>query len=138
MAAIAALVELLVPLLGLLIVLMAGHPWRVAAWVVGGLGMAAIAAHWVTYMRGRAIADRFDTLQARLAFISLTLYATFFAAGFMPSSVGLYLLAGISTWLLLSGSIEAWWLLEPKGMQDPNRSDIRQSANLGEGAEGTA
>ncbi|TMQ91684.1 hypothetical protein ETD83_29730 [Actinomadura soli] len=68
-AAIAALAELLIPLLTALFVLTATHPWRLAAWIIGALGLAVVVSHWVLYFRDRhgSHCGRFDTVQARLA-----------------------------------------------------------------------
>lgn len=113
MAAIASLTEFMVPLLASLIMLMPGNPWRIAAWAVGGLGVVAVLTHWTTFWRFRPLADRFDRGHARGAVISLALYTAFLSGGFMHRSTGLYLIGGVAVWLLFSGAIQAWWLLEP-------------------------
>lgn len=113
MAAIASLTEFMVPLLASLIMLMPGNPWRIAAWAVGGLGVVAVLTHWTTFWRFRPLADQFDRGHARGAVISFALYTGFLSGGFMQRSTGLYLIGGISVWLLFSGAIQAWWLLEP-------------------------
>ena len=118
--ALAALFELLIPLFMALIALMAGHPWRVAAWISGGLGILVVAVHWILYMWDRKIRDNFDLLQARGAWISFAVYSTMILGGGLGTSLGLYLIAGMSIWLLFSGAFEAWWHLEPRGVTPPS------------------
>jgi hypothetical protein len=118
--ALAALFELLIPLFMALIALMADHPWRVAAWVSGGLGILVVAIHWFLYVRDRSIRDNFDLLQARGAWISFAVYSTMIVGGGLGNPLGLYLMGGTSIWLLFSGAFEAWWHLEPRGVTPPS------------------
>jgi hypothetical protein len=54
------------------------------------------------------------------AWISFVVYVAMITEGFLEPSVGLYLVGGVSIWLLSSGAIEAWWLLEPRGIAPPS------------------
>lgn len=113
--ALSALFELLVPLFAALITLLADHPWRYAACIAGSLGLITVGIHWTLYYWDRKVVDKFDKLQARGALLSFVIYSTMIAGGVLGTSSGLYLVGGISIWLLLSGAFEAWWHLEPKG-----------------------
>jgi hypothetical protein len=106
-----ALGELLVALFVSLISLMAGNPWRTAAMVAGGFGVMVILMHWYFFILDNEAAKRFDRVQAKTAWFSLALYVTVFISGFLDPKPGLYIIAGISTWLLFSGASEAWLLL---------------------------
>lgn len=127
-AAWAALVELFVPLLASLITLMNGNPWQVASGVAGGLGLFVVAAHWLIFFRfpkgdheqpiedadTKTLVEKFNRLQLRGSLISIIVYGTMMIALFNPWAWGLHLLAICCVWLLVSGSFEALWLLEPK------------------------
>ena len=130
-AAVAALIELFVPLLVALIALMDGHPWRIAAALAGGLGLLVVGVHWLVYWRfpegmgERKVRDseepaivesvtKFNRLQLYGSAISTLVYGAVTASAFNPGRWGLHLLAIACVWLLFSGSFEAWWLLEPK------------------------
>jgi hypothetical protein len=134
-AAIAALVEVFVPMVASLIVAMGGHRWHWAAWVAGGLGLVMVVLHWGFYARERLRAARglplssagapphvseFEHHQAIGNGLSLLVYGGIFVSPWvrpfwvLPPGWGLPLLAGLCVWLLFSGSFEAWWLLEPK------------------------
>lgn len=120
-AAVAALTELLVPLLTALIALMAGHPWRLAACITGGLGLLTVVAHWTIYVRDRhkPYRDRFDKAQAGGSLLSFAAYTTVIVGGSLGHPSGLYIVGVVSILLLCSGAIEAWWLLEPRGVTPP-------------------
>ena len=106
-----ALGELLVALFVSLISLMAGNPWRVAAMAAGAFGVMVILMHWYIFILDHAAARHFDHIQAKTAWFSFFLYVTIFLSGFLDPTPGLYIIAGISTWLLFSGASEAWLLL---------------------------
>lgn len=106
-----ALGELLVALFVSLISLMAENPWRAAAMVAGGFGVIVILMHWYFFILDRAAAKPFDHAQAKAAWFSFALYVTIFICGFLNPKPGLYIIAGISTWLLFSGASEAFLLL---------------------------
>jgi hypothetical protein len=124
-AAVAALVELFVPLLASLITLMVGHPWRVAGALAGGLGLLVVVGHWVIYIleRRTETPTKFDRTQLYGSVLSLLIYGLVTLSAFDPWGWGLSMLAAMCVWLLLSGSFEAWWLLEPKGMQGGRQSN---------------
>lgn len=122
-AAISALVELFVPMFTSMIILMAGHPWKVAAILGGGLGLVAVGSHWFLYRSYREIADDFDQRQMRLSLISLFTYSLL-AVSALGQGLGLYMLSGICLWLLLSGSFEAWYVLDPKGLSGSSKKDL--------------
>jgi hypothetical protein len=109
-AAVVALSELVVPMLVALVIDTGGHQWRLAAFIGGGLGSAMLILYWVLYCLARSRAV-FDWIQARIRVLSLLLYLLIMIS---PAFGGLPLLAGICIWLLLSGCIEAFWLLGSK------------------------
>jgi len=106
-----ALGELMVPMFLSAISLMAGNPWRIAAWIGGLFGVGVILWHWRSYILEFDRAEPYDRLQARGAWFSFGLYLTVFVAGFLGPAPGLYIVATISVWLLFSGASEAWILL---------------------------
>ena len=115
-AAVAALVELFVPTLIGLIVSMGGHPWRAAAALGSLLGLSVISVHATLYWRQKnrnARIYKFDQWQARGALLSLAVYGTIAVTSTLSPGLGIHLLAAMCTWLLFSGSFEAWWLLSP-------------------------
>jgi hypothetical protein len=117
-AAVAALVELFVPLLASLVTAMASHPWKVAGLLAGGLGLAMVAGHWVIYSieRRKTMLSSFNRTQLWGSGLSLVVYGLVAFSAADPWGWGLQLLAAACVWLILSGSFEAWWLLEPKGI----------------------
>lgn len=131
-AAVAALVELFVPMLVGLVASMGSHPWRIAAALGGGLGLSMVAIHMLIYSadRNRQETSSFDRTQAWGALLSSIIYALIATSACLPWSAGMYLLGAMCTWLLLSGSFEAWWLLSPK---DLDRSSS-QAVDTGSGA----
>jgi hypothetical protein len=116
-----ALGELLVAMFVSIISLIAGNPWRAAAMVSGGLGVVVILMHWYFFILGHDEAKDFDHVQAKTAWFSFALYITIFVCGFLDPKPALYIIAGISTWLLFSGASEAWLLLslreDPQGIE---------------------
>lgn len=123
-AAMAALTELLVPLIASLISLMPAHPWPIAAWITGGFGLLVIWGHLLVYQRDKS-PDRFDGVQAILSVcVSTPVYGAMIAAGFVSEPVGLYMLGGLSIWLLFSGATEGWFLLEPRSISATPKRQI--------------
>lgn len=121
-AALAALVELFVPVLIALVSIMNGHPWRTAAALGAALGLCMAVAHVVVYRIDRALKDttKFDVTQATWGvLVSTCVYVTILVSAVIPTTAGQYLLAGACVWLLFSGSFEAWLLLEPRGLDKP-------------------
>ncbi|WP_328974201.1 hypothetical protein [Streptomyces canus] len=114
LAAVFTLWELSAPLLIALILAMPAHPWRVAAILTGAIGLAVLITHWALYA-GTAESDRspFDQKQFRLSFISLVTFGGMAGSGLMYEQPGMYLLASLSIWSLISGTYEAWIYLEP-------------------------
>lgn len=113
--AIFTLTEFGTPLVTGLIFLMPSHPWRIAAIIVGVAGLGLVGSYWKAYRTKDKPSD-FDRLELRLSIISLVRYSLLIVAGLLPQDFGSYLLASLLVWFLISGSIESWWLLEPKGM----------------------
>jgi hypothetical protein len=118
-----ALLELFVPMLIALISLMNGSPWRWAAALTGLFGLGMVVTHWTVYRfcplrEGEDPAteaeDIFHRRQVWLNLVSFSLYGTIFFSSFNPGGDGINLIAIVCTWLLFSGSFEAWWLLAPK------------------------
>ena len=137
-SAVAALVELFVPLLAALITGMASHPWRLGALLASALGLTMVIVHSVAYQldKHKEQTTRFDRTQAWGAWLSLIVYLTVGISAALPTPVGLHLLAGTCVWLLLSGSFEAWWLLEPKGMNEPKNKSSSRAAERSEEVTG--
>jgi hypothetical protein len=97
---------------------MADHSWRVGCVIAGGLGLGMVLAHWVAYYRASPEERRvpFNKTQMWGSGLSLVVYGSLLIASFDPWGAGIYILASLCVWLILSGSFEAWWLLEPKGL----------------------
>jgi hypothetical protein len=123
MAAVFTLWEFGAPLLIALIFAMRAHPWRVAAILTGAIGLAVLVTYWVLYAKApepdRSPRSAFDKNQFRLSFISLGTFGGMFAAGLMCEQAGMYLLAALSIWSLISGTYEAWIYLEPQPEPEP-------------------
>ncbi|GAA0612943.1 hypothetical protein [Streptomyces crystallinus] len=101
------------PLLIALIMAMPARPWRVAAILTGLIGLAVLGTYWVTYARTpRSRRESFDRQQFKLSFISLGAFGGMVVAGLLWEQTGIYLLASLSLWSLLSGTYEAWVYLE--------------------------
>lgn len=112
---------------------MRGQPWRTAAVIATSLGTLITFTHWGLYqvlrssigkpfrikvsIRARfgqdsAILDKYDQAQARARCFLILVHAMYTVAAFaLPISAGLYVIAGLNTWLVLSGVAESWWLL---------------------------
>jgi len=117
MTAVFTLWEFGAPLLIALILAMPAHPWRVAAILAGAIGLAVLTTFWVLYGKTpRSASDderRFEENQFGLSFISLGTFGGMVAAGLMGEQAGMYLLAALSIWSLISGAYEAWIFLKP-------------------------
>ena len=118
-----ALGELMIPLFVSIIFLMAGHPWRIAAWITGIFGITVILWHWRSFIIDNDKAVKYDRLQAVTAWFSFSIYIVLFVSGFLIPSQGVYIMAGITVWLLFSGAGEAWLLLTHQ--DDPKTHDKR-------------
>lgn len=129
-AAISALVELFVPVLVGMIAVMGANPWKIAALTGGVMGLGMVAYHVGIYRFDRSQDDvtAFDVAQARGTLLSLLVYLAVALSPALPTPAGLYVLAGACTWLLFSGSFEAWWLLDPRGLDQP-RSQTNAAAD---------
>lgn len=106
-----ALAELMIPLFSSIILLMPAHPWRIAVWVTGLFGIAVVLSHWSVFITHRAEAAEYDRIQAITGWLSFCIYFFLFVSGFLPSRLGVYILASLSVWLLFSGASESWLLL---------------------------
>jgi hypothetical protein len=118
--AVFTLVEFGAPLVIGLAILMPSHPWRIAASVVGVASTALLFAYWISYARARRALkaiqqtpERFDRQHVRGSPITLACTATLVASSLLPERVGIYLVASICVWSLISGSFESWRLLAP-------------------------
>ena len=85
-----ALGELMLPLFASLILLMANHPWRAAAWTAGGFGISVIGWHWRSFILDHDTADEFDQRQAKTSWFSFAIYVTVFIAGFLSGQLVSY------------------------------------------------
>ena len=112
-AAALALVQLLVPLLAGLVALMPGSPWRVGYLLMGAAGLLGLIWHGWLYLRHEDEADTFDQRQVQLGLpVSLAVYFGLVAFAWNGSPTSLYVVGALSVWLLLSGSGQAWLLLD--------------------------
>jgi hypothetical protein len=112
-AAAMALVQLLVPMVAALVALMPGEDtWRVGYVVMGSVGICALVWHTVQYQRHESVADAFDDRQ-RLFHLTVSLGAYFALVVFSAKGDGpsLYVVAALSVWLLVSGTVGVWLLL---------------------------
>jgi hypothetical protein len=105
-----------------LIILMPSRPWRVAAIISGVSGLMLVGSYWRAY-RAKERPSKFDRLEIRLSLISFTTYSLLIVSALLPEDPGLYLLATLSVWFLISGSIESWWLLKPPGIEASESDD---------------
>jgi hypothetical protein len=93
-------------------------PWKIMSIVLGGVGLALVAAHWIVHWRlNRAglAADPFDRRILRLSWVSILVYGAYLVGGIWALSAHhpslLYVSATATVWLLISGTFEAWWHL---------------------------
>jgi hypothetical protein len=141
--AIFTLLEFGAPIIIGLIVLMPRHPWRIASIIVGITGLALLIAYWVGYAQTRTALkvvgkkpDRFDRDQILLSPITLACSIILVASGFITERVGVYMVASVSIWLLISGSVESWRFLAPDSVTDidassaPTTTDTIQAEQL--------
>jgi hypothetical protein len=112
-AAALALLQLLVPLLAGLVALMPGNPWRVGYLLMGSAGLLGLVWHGRLYLRHEDEADTFDQRQVQIGLpVSLAVYFGLVAFAWNGSPTSLYVVGALSVWLLLSGSGQAWLLLD--------------------------
>jgi hypothetical protein len=108
-----ALVQVLVPMVAALVALMPGEDtWRVGYVVMGSVGICALVWHTVQYQRHESVADAFDDRQ-RLFHLTVSLGAYFALVVFSAKGDGpsTYVVAALSVWLLVSGTVGVWLLL---------------------------
>ena len=111
-AAVLAVVTLLVPLVGSLVALMPGTSWRVGFLVMGGVGICALGWQAASYLRREEEADAFDDRQVQWGLpLSLGAYVSIVAFSCNTASWSVYVVAGLSIWLVLAGLVGAWVLL---------------------------
>ena len=111
-AAVVSLLALLVPLVAGLVALMPGTPWRVGYLVMGGLGVCALVWHGAVYLRREEEADAFDDRQVQWGLpVSLGVHLSLVAFSAGGAAWGLYVVAGLSVWLVCSGLAGVWLLL---------------------------
>lgn len=73
--AVMTLVELAASMFFSLIFLMPNHPWKLAGYIVGAFGYAAIAWHFSMFIRHKREADPFDKRQMVGAIIPLITFS---------------------------------------------------------------
>jgi hypothetical protein len=111
-AAVLALLALLIPLLASLVALMPGAPWRVGYLVMGGVGVGALVWHAATYLRCEQDTDAFDDRQVQWGLpVSLGVYFSLVAFSCSTAAWSVYVVAGLSIWLVFAGTAGVWLLL---------------------------
>jgi hypothetical protein len=111
-AAAVALGELLVPLLAGLVALMPNTPWRIGYLVTGGLAICVLVGHVATYLRHDDTADTFDDRQVQWGLpVSAAVCLSLIVFSCSPADWSVYVVAGLSVWLVLSGTCRGWLLL---------------------------
>lgn len=106
------LAELLVPLVVALVFLIAHHPWRLACWLSGILGLSFVVYYWIQYAKtNKNDRDNYDKTEVKGLGLSFVFYGAIAAMGFTSPAVGLVVVAAISTWLVLSAAVQSWRLL---------------------------
>lgn len=111
-AAVLAVLAVLVPLVGSLVALMPGASWRIGFLVTAGAGVCALGWHAATYLRREEEADAFDDRQVQWGLpLSLVGYLSVIAFSCSGASWAVYVVAGLSVWLVLAGLAGAWLLL---------------------------
>jgi hypothetical protein len=119
-AAVLAVLALLVPLVGSLVALMPGVSWRVGFLVMGGLGLCALGWQAASYLRREEEADAFDDRQVQWGLpVSLGVYASLVAFSCAAASWAVYVVAGLSVWLVVAGLGGAWVLLARAARPQP-------------------
>ena len=112
-AAALALLQLVVPLLAGVVALMPGNPWRVGYLLMASAGLLGLVWHGWLYLRHEDEADTFDQRQVQIGLpVSLAVYFGLVAFAWNGSPTSLYVVGALSLWLLLSGSGQAWLLLD--------------------------
>ena len=112
-AAALALLQLVVPLLAGVVALMPGNPWRVGYLLMASAGLLGLVWHGRLYLRHEDDADTFDQRQVQIGLpASLAVYFGLVAFAWNGSPTSLYVVGALSLWLLLSGSGQAWLLLD--------------------------
>jgi len=119
MTAVVSLVELLVVMIASLVALMPGHRVYLANTIAGVCGLVSLLPHYLTYSSNRSTATDYDTLRARLSWLSVLVYGGLLVASLpnfwesAPARPDFALGLGLSllTWLLFSGSAEIVGLL---------------------------
>jgi len=123
-AAVVALVQPLVPLVAALVALMpGGDTWRIGYVVMGSVGIGALVWHTVIYLAHESAADEFDDRQRLLGLtVSLGVYFALVVFGVKGNGPAAYVVAALSVWLLVSGSVGVWLLLSQRPPTDATGS----------------
>src|SRR3954449_5525788 len=124
-AAVLPLIDLLVPAVAALVSLLPGDPsWRVGYLVMGAVGLTGRGWYVAGYMGHEDAADDFELAQLRVGVpVSVAVYVAMIAFACKGGDTSLYVLAGLSVWLLVSGAAQAWLLLTPRqSVEAPEQS----------------
>ncbi|WP_405717271.1 hypothetical protein OG607_00495 [Streptomyces sp. NBC_01537] len=143
--AVFTLAEFGTPLFTALIILMPSHPWRLAAGIVGLVGLVLVAVYWTAYVSARfTVAPQSDEeggdqgtglssndhWQAILTTIPLGGYGGFVWLAIAHPTYGPETQAWICLWFLLSRSVEAWWFLKaPTASRGTRDDELTQTQN---------
>jgi len=123
-AAVRALLELFIPLVAAVVALMPGNPWRVGYLVMGAVGICGLVWHVRTYVKHEDETDLFDDRQIQWGVpVSTVVYISLLAFSSAAATWSLYVVAGLSVWLVFSGAAQVWLLLS-SGV-DETRGDQR-------------
>jgi hypothetical protein len=108
-----ALLQLLVPLAAALIALVPGdRSWQVGYLVMGSVGLLGQMAYVARYLRDEDAADGFDQRQLQWGLpLSTCVYLSMLAFSARPQVHSPRVVAGLSIWLLVSGTLMTWLLL---------------------------
>jgi hypothetical protein len=110
--AVLVLIDLFIPLVASIVALMPGNPWRVGYLVMGAVGICGLVWHVRTYLKHEDEADLFDDRQIQWGLpVSTVVYISLLAFSSAPATWSLHVVAGLSVWLIFSGSGGAWLLL---------------------------
>jgi hypothetical protein len=128
-----ALIQLLVPLFAALIALMPGDvSWQVGYLVMGSVGLLGQILYAARYLRLEDAADGFDQRQLQWGLpVSTCVFLTMLAFSASPQVFSLWVVAGLSIWLLFSGALATWLLLAP-GRSEPSAPAQRGSTAVRE------